>query len=138
MHLTVQAWAIGNSKTMHAHMEVSHRFPYSPHNNFAELLPLQQDTFKHICHSWQYYYRQEYTENYSGESEFQTLRNIVTTACTYNGSLYLLMNKACWNTKLHDYCLISRCGYTSLLLYRLHFEAEIMNYSDYRAALKKE
>lgn len=61
--LTVQARAVGNSKATHAHMEVSHHFPYSPRNDFAEQLPLQQDTFKHICHFWQYYSSQEYTEN---------------------------------------------------------------------------
>lgn len=34
-------------------------------------------------------------KNRSGELEFQTVKNIMNTASTYNGSLYLLMNKAC-------------------------------------------
>lgn len=30
-----------------------------------------------------------------GEFKFQTVKNIMTPASTYNGSLYLLMNKPC-------------------------------------------
>lgn len=34
-------------------------------------------------------------KNNFGEFKFQTVKNIMTTASTYNGSLYLLMNKPC-------------------------------------------
>lgn len=78
---------------MHTHTTPTHTVWHSSQNDSTEQSPLHKTHLVPMVALPQSgIYSQK---NNFGEFKFQTVKNIVTTASTYNGSLYLLMNKAC-------------------------------------------